>query len=57
MDPGVLVLSQELFFSISIFDLKYFFSPLTYKNVPHLKDLIHISLQPEAQGCGMTSNM
>ena len=25
--------------------------------VPHLKDLIHICLEPEAQDCGMTFNM
>ena len=25
--------------------------------VPHLKDLIHICLEPEVQGCGMTFNM
>ena len=39
----------------SNFDLKYFCSLLTCKNlkVLHLKDLIHICLESEGQGCGM----
>ena len=35
-----------------------FLQPLDLKEctVPHLKDLIHICLEPEAQGCGITFN-
>ena len=35
-----------------------FLKPLDLQEckVPHLKDLIHISSEPEAQGCGMTFN-
>ena len=35
-----------------------FLQPLDLQGctVPHLKDLIHICLEPEAQGCGMTFN-
>ena len=35
-----------------------FLQPLNLQEctVPHLKDLIHICLEPELQGCGMTFN-
>ena len=36
-----------------------FLQPLDLQEctVPHLKDMIHISLEPETQGCGVTFNM
>ena len=45
-----------IFYATSNFDLKFFLQPLDLQEctVPHLKDLIHICLGPEAQGCGMT---
>ena len=55
---GSRLAESAIFFATSNFDLKYFWSLLSYKKnkVPHLKDLIHICLEPEAQGWGMTFN-
>ena len=58
--PGALVSNPAetaIFFSTTNFDLLCFCSLLTYKResrVPHLKDLIHICLEPEVQDLDMT---
>ena len=36
---------------------RIFAASLQGHTVLHLKDLIHIRLEPEIQGCGMTFNM
>ena len=47
------------FLSSTNFDLWYSCSLLTYKErkVPYLKDLIHICLETEVEGCSITFNM
>ena len=45
-----------IFFATSNFDLEYFCSLLTSKNVKYLIWKIHICLEPEAQGSDMTIN-
>ena len=50
-------LSRQFLIDLQLWPL-IFLQPLDLQGctVPHLKDLIHICLEPEAQGCGMTFN-
>ena len=62
LTPSALVLNlaeSAIFFSTSNFDLWYFYSLFTFKNVQYLikKDLIHICSETEAQGRGMIFNI
>ena len=47
--------TQRLFFNLQLWPIM-FLQPLDQNKclVPHLKDLLHISLEPEAEGHGMT---